>query len=185
MRLYHPYFSTPDRHGNDHTSRQHLSIHTLWRLPDATALRHPKMLRQLTDVYHRTDGLLALGEFYPHKRIFEMAKDPRWKFIECRLTADDAEGLERFSKGDYGGLVQTATELSSMGYKLSVSFIDKQNAFVATVSGSDRSKYNNGTSISSWSDDLAEAILMCGYKVIVLANRGDWEVLDAPRANWG
>lgn len=108
-----------------------------------------------------------------------------WQFIDVKLETEDKPKLEKFAKEYKLDVEAILTEISAMGYKLSISYVDKQNSFVVSVSGNDRTKHNNGCTMTSWSDDVIEALFMAAYKVIVVTDRGIWSEYATDTSNWG
>lgn len=108
-----------------------------------------------------------------------------WTFVEIRLDIADAPKLEQFLKVFEGDIFRIVDEILSKGYKLSVSWVDKQNSYIVSVSGSDRSAHNNGKTLTSWSDSLEECIVMAGFKVLELTKGGAWEDYETKRSAWG
>lgn len=62
------------------------------------------------------------------------------------------------------------------GYKLSMSFVADSGSFSATISGNAEHPKNPNSGLSSFSDDVFEAIQLTGYKHLVMAKRGTWQV---------
>lgn len=109
----------------------------------------------------------------------------KWKFITIRLHKEHKKPLEAFVvhwEKDYNRMIQ---EVLSYGYKVSFSWIDKQTAFVVSVSGNDKSTANNGCTITSWSDDLNDAISIMAFKVLEFTKEGNWEDFDDNVNAWG
>ena len=108
-----------------------------------------------------------------------------WKFYDIRLKQDDREKLEQWFLGYGNDPVAVMQELFAAGYKISMSWVDKQSAYVITLSGTKATNFNKQASISSWSDDILEGVVMCGYKHLVLADGGDWSLVDTQTSAWG
>lgn len=108
-----------------------------------------------------------------------------WKFITRRLDENDRVELQKYIDEHDGGTEEILQEILGAGYKVSISWIDDQSSYVVTVSGSKRSPHNDGYSMTSWSDDIWEAVAMCGYKVFVLAEGTGWKKIEASPDSWG
>ncbi len=110
---------------------------------------------------------------------------PNWTFITIKLSQDDKPELEAFIKGYNKHFLDVITDVLAMGYKVSLNWIDKQNAFVVSVSGTNESAQNKGATVTSWSDELSEAIFMMGYKALVLGKSKTWVEIQTDSSNWG
>lgn len=141
--------------------------------------------RRLRHYWMKAYGIELDDERYESLEHYEYKCYMKWKFATIRLTDADKLPLQEFLKEHDNDPENVLQELLSAGLKFSGSFIDDQAAFVVTISGSDRSKGNNGWSLSSWSDDFWEAVAMCGYKHFVLCKGKEWSDLDKHTANWG
>lgn len=108
-----------------------------------------------------------------------------WNFVNIKLTAEDKPKLEKYAKEHKLDVVSALTAIASYGYKFSLSFVDDSNSWVASVSGSDRSKHNNKATMTSWSDDPAEAIFMAAFKCDVITQGEDWKEFEQENSNWG
>lgn len=108
------------------------------------------------------------------------AKEP----VNIQLTAEHEKPLKVFGEAHSFDPMYAINELAGQGYKLSFSFIDDMSAWCVTVTGSERSKHNATYFMSSWSDDLVEAIFMCLYKVEIICKNGTWEQY-ATNSRWG
>lgn len=126
-----------------------------------------------------------VGFAYLTERDFIVASLSNWKIINVRLKKEDKPALEAFADSVENDVFHVIDEVLSQGYKLSISWVDAQNSYVVSVSGTDRAKYNKGCTITSWSDEVSEAIMMMGYKVLVLGEKKAWVDLDMPEENWG
>lgn len=113
-----------------------------------------------------------------------MAQLGNWTMISCRLGKDDEKPLTKLMDECEHSLAFAITELTSMGYKCSVSWVDKSNSFVFSVTGTDRTPNNNKKTVTSWSDDVSEAVFMGLYKVKVVFNNGTWTE-NGTTSNWG
>lgn len=136
--------------------------------------------------YQDETGLKRLaGHFYVSYDNWKDDIMAVWEFVEIKLDKEDKKPLAEYMKELNDDPVEMLTAISALGYKVSVSWVDKQNSFVVSVSGRKDTKYNNGLSVSSWSDNLIEAIGMAAYKVIKLTDSGDWKEHATESSNWG
>lgn len=108
-----------------------------------------------------------------------------WDFINVKLSEKDKPKLEKFADKFNEDLEALMDEIVTLGYKVSTSYVDKQNSFVVTVSGSENSKFNNKCSMTSWSSSWVEAMFMMGYKVLEVTQGGEWKDFAQESDNWG
>lgn len=128
---------------------------------------------------------LIIGWRYRQATHYFNWRDNMWKFVQCKLSKDHKVPLEKFTREYKGGVSDVLQEICSMGYKVSVSWVDDKNSWVTTITGKKGAKINENVSLPSWSDDWAEALFMGAFKCIVLADRGDWSTLEQLDDNWG
>lgn len=113
-----------------------------------------------------------------------MAKaDFNWNLINVRLDETHTADLANFVKSLDGDATEALRIMLEDGYKVSVSYIEKNEAFCVTISGREGMKYNSNSSMSSFSDDLQEAIFMTAFKHGILFSRKQWAANK--KDNWG
>lgn len=120
------------------------------------------------------DAVIGFEDFYYTEMEYIMASKNLWTFANVNLTADDDAQIDKFVKSREKDTLGVLIELLAAGYKTSFAWIDAQNSFVVTVSGTDRASLNKGTSMTAWSDDLSDAIMVLGYKVFIKTDGGTW-----------
>lgn len=114
-----------------------------------------------------------------------MASKNDWKFVDVKLDKSQKGDVEKFGDQydkDYLGIID---DISELGYKVSVSYVDKQNSYVVSVSGSERSGYNKGCTLTSWAKELGEAVQIAGYKVLDYMRNKDWVEFETESDTWG
>lgn len=109
----------------------------------------------------------------------------KWNFVEIKLVSDDKPALDEYMKSHKNDPTSILTEVASYGYKISISWVDDRNAYVVSVSGRDGGKKNANATVTSWSDDLNEAIGMAGYKVVKLTGGEEWAEYATTLGEWG
>ena len=130
-------------------------------------------------------NLGIFGHCYKDKEHMMAFSKKDHQFINLRLTIADRNSVEKFASEFKDDAFAVLEELHIRGYKVSSSWIDKQNAYVVSVTGTERSQKNEHATITSWSDDLKECVFLAGYKVLVIAGDKDWTSLDESVSNWG
>lgn len=125
------------------------------------------------------------GSYYHDMKGFIMASLKDWKFIDVKLDKSQKGDVQKFGDQydkDYLGIID---DISELGYKVSVSYVDKQNSYVVSVSGSERSGYNKGCTLTSWAAELGEAVQIAGYKVLDYMRNKDWVEFESDAETWG
>jgi hypothetical protein len=104
-----------------------------------------------------------------------MAKNTQFNgFSFAKIDMTDADFA------DFDNWINTSTVdkliplLLEDGYKLSLAFVADSGSFSATISGNSEHSKNPNSGLSSFSDDVFEAIQLTAYKHIVMAKRGVW-----------
>lgn len=90
---------------------------------------------------------------------------------------------EWVSKSDIN-LSDAMGQILEAGYKLSVSWIDDQVSFCVSLIGTDTTKVNKDSILTSWSSDLEEAILLSVFKHFIMCDGGEWP-LRSEGGRWG
>lgn len=107
-----------------------------------------------------------------------------WTMISARLSKDDKKKFHQAVEKSGLNAHDAVIELLGAGYKVSVSFVVDRESFVFTVTGPKDHKLNGEKSMTSWSDDLAEAMYMGWYKVRFVFGDGSWAD-DNDDVPWG
>lgn len=101
-----------------------------------------------------------------------------WKFVNIELSDTEVNSIDKWMTKNKVTPEILLQELLAKGYKISISWIDAQSAYVATMSGSDRSARNSGCSVTAWSDDIFEAVSFLAYKDMEIAGEQSWTVVE-------
>lgn len=139
----------------------------------------------ITAFYRYSNKFVRAGWSFQSMEHFLMPTFSKWEFVEIRLQQTAAKDVEKYAQKHKNDPVSILEEITSYGYKVSISWVDDRNAYVVSVSGSDNSKNNNQTTVTSWSDSAMEALAMAGYKVVILTSGGDWKEFVTAKDNWG
>lgn len=153
------------------------------RLLSIMSNRIPELL-----LYHKKAFMLSYNMVHDESpgSILEnlpMAWKPK-EFITMNLLAEHRTALSEFSAAYDNNGLGAAEQLLGIGYKMSITWSDSSMAFIATVIGTENTPKNESKSMSSFSDDLNEALLMSAFKVLVLANGDEW-TSDGGGSRWG
>lgn len=114
-----------------------------------------------------------------------MARFRGTTMVNVSLTEKDKGKFQSWVSDLDFKLEDLLSEFGSRGYKLGISWIDRQNAWCVSVTGSENAKLNSGFTMSSWSDDVLEAILMSLYKITVVCENKVWEDYASSNERWG
>lgn len=122
----------------------------------------------------------------PFERIGDyMSYTNNWTFANVRMTKADLPRLREFMQNYDDDPVAAILDVLGSGYKVSISWLDEQQSFVVTLTGTERSKHNQQTSMTTWSDDLQEAFAMAAFKHFVLCEAQEWQDYENASQNWG
>lgn len=114
-----------------------------------------------------------------------MAKNFDWTFVEIKVLASEKKDfLEWVNANGITGL-EAVDDITELGYKVSISYVDSQNSYVVSVSGKKDEGMNQKLTVSSWSGNLEEACCLAGYKILHIARDGDWTEYETDSTNWG
>jgi len=116
--------------------------------------------------------------------IFTMAFRTNITFVDAKLTLDDVPAVEAFAKQFKGNVANLLTKLAGDGYTVKIGFYPDKASFAVFVAPDKDNKNNRNKMLSSWSDDVEEALYMSGFKHYQMFEGGEW-VVDEKRANWG
>lgn len=113
-----------------------------------------------------------------------MARFQQKEFASIQLTvADEKQFTEWITSENQSGL-DIMNKLSGDGFKMSLSYIFDQSAFCFSIIGTENTKKHADLVMSSWSDDLEEAILIGAYKHYVLCQEDVWPTAKSGQ-RWG
>lgn len=105
-------------------------------------------------------------------------------FIDVRLAKADGDQFRAYMQQGNDELALEMATLVSQGHKLSLSWDNKNVCFIASVTCRDEKAINYDCCITSRSDDWFEAIMLCVFKAVVLANGKAWQEMSE-KSNWG
>jgi len=115
----------------------------------------------------------------------EMARNQQqWQFLNYTLSESETIALQQFVDNDVDGILPLMDVLLGQGYKVSMTWVDQNTAFCIAVTGTENSKYNNGKSMTSWSDSLEEGLFIAVYKHLVIFGGKEWVGQDVQK-RWG
>lgn len=107
-----------------------------------------------------------------------------WNMVTVRLDKSDQKKVHQVATKQEIDWHAAATALGGLGYKISMTWVDDRLAWVVTATGQVDHAINPASSISSWSQDPEEALILTWYKVCVVFDGGEW-VSDNDDIPWG
>jgi hypothetical protein len=114
-----------------------------------------------------------------------MARTGNIEFVDCRLSKDDIAPMQKLATTHKNDLALILQAIAEEGYTFKGGWYPDKQSFAVFVAPDANNRSNKNKMLSSWSDDIAEAYLMCLYKIVVVFKSGEWEVADGTNANWG
>jgi len=107
-----------------------------------------------------------------------------YRFLSFNLTADEKEDCKADYIPQMNPLVVVA-DLVIVGYKLSVSAGKGDGTYTASLTCNAPDDPNAGLIITAHSNTISGAILVLGYKVLVLAGDRGWAEVESERGGGG
>ena len=71
--------------------------------------------------------------------------------------------------------------IAEKDYKVSLTFVENSNAWCVTVTGKEDAKFNSKSSLTTWSEDPLEGLVMAFFKVTVIFEGGVWKTRTESR----
>lgn len=107
-----------------------------------------------------------------------------FEFVEMRLDASDKAQFQAYVSSSADELWDDLYTLIQAGYKLSVSYMDNNDCFIASLTCRSDGDPNYNRVLSSRSDSFIDAVLLGVYKTTVLCKDNHWPTTPAVN-NWG
>ena len=154
-----------------------------WRLP-TEILYH----KGETTIVRKFNRLVNNMEFFIMPRKYQQAKEfsnaSGFRFVNTRLTAQQASEFREWAKVETGSIVVFIAELLGDGYKLSLTYDHNSNCYVASLTGHGEHAINPSLIMTSRSNDWQEAVMLNAYKHFVIFQGKTWETTET-NPNWG
>lgn len=126
---------------------------------------------------HFTLWLRKLGDI-------EMARFRNSTFASIRVTASQEAAFTEWVASSKEDGLAWFNIFTGDGFKVSVSWVFDQNAFCVSLIGTDNTKDHRDMVMTSWSDDLEEAIRLAAFKHYVLCEGKEWPSQETGK-RWG
>lgn len=150
-----------------------------------TALRNTHTFTIIASIQRRDSMIARVGYVYPLEYDIMASKGFDWTFVNIKLVEKDKSKVSKFLERYPDDIVEIIDDITELGYKVSVSWVDSSNSYCVSVSGNENTPQNNKCTITSWSGVLQEAIAIAGYKVLDLLDGEKWTDHETEASNWG
>lgn len=97
-----------------------------------------------------------------------------FNLIDYRLSETELEAYETWLTKEAPNPTAILTELASKDYKISMTFVENSEAWCVSVTGKEGAKFNEKATLTTWSDEVLDALYMAAFKVFVIFNSGKW-----------
>lgn len=95
-------------------------------------------------------------------------------FATLTVSRDDEKQFTAWVSKEKPTTEGIMSHLLGEGFKISISWVVDNNAFCLSIIGTDNTRQHKNMVMTTWSDDLAEVILLAGYKHFVICGGGEW-----------
>lgn len=112
---------------------------------------------------------------------FMAKQQPSFNLIEYRLSDSELERFEDWVTKSHPTPIIALTGLAEKDYKVSLTFVENSNAWCVTVTGKEDAKFNSKSSLTTWSEDPLEGLVMAFFKVTVIFEGGVWKTRTESR----
>lgn len=113
-----------------------------------------------------------------------MARFQQSTFANLTLSRDDEKKFTDWVTKERPTPEGVMSNLLADGFKVSVSWVTDSNAFCFSVIGTENTKQHRNMVMTTWSDDLAEVILLAAYKHYLVCGGGEWPSTNSGE-RWG
>jgi len=103
---------------------------------------------------------------------------PTFEFIRCELNADDKKRVPEFVKSHKNVYDDLVTEALQSGHKISLSFNETNDSFIASMSGKPDECVNEKKCLTAHGKSPAMALWVVLYKHVELFQASVWESAD-------
>lgn len=182
MRRYKRFFRIHPHYQKLYSKTGWLSSRHILPLHNDMDLTELALIRSLCDWYNLEGDLFNVFRDLESAMAFKVND---YKIVQLSIVGDEVEKFEKWVKSTEFSAFDVFDELLSRNYKISSSWVDKNQAFCVSVTGKPEAKRNQKQTIVSWSNDLEEAFLMSLYKCLEICKDGNWEDYASESGSWG
>lgn len=106
------------------------------------------------------------------------------QFASISIPAGDEKKFQDWATKCQLNMSEALNWFLERGFKISCSYVVKQNAFCLSIIGTDDTPQHKRMIMTSWSDDLEEVFYIALYKHIEMCGEGVWPIQDTNQ-RWG
>lgn len=111
-----------------------------------------------------------------------MAKNkPDFNLIDYRLSEQQLEEFDTWVATHKPTPQGCLIGLAEKEYKVSLTFVENSEAWCISVTGKQDAKFNSASTLTTWSDEPFEGIVMAYFKVFVVFEGGVWKTKTQSR----
>lgn len=107
-----------------------------------------------------------------------------WTFVDIRLNKSDKDAVSQWGKEQADDMLDLLSSILEGGHKLSVTWSDNTDCFIASFTGTDDECVNYGLVMSSRANNPWEAVVIGLYKHFEICDGGVWPK-DTKQDDWG
>jgi len=104
-----------------------------------------------------------------------------FNLIEYRLNDSELEAFDAWLNKQSENPTAVLISLATLGYKVSLTYVENSQAWCASITGKDEAKFNQKTTLTSWGDEPLEALYMGAFKVTEVFKGGKWQTRTQTR----
>jgi hypothetical protein len=105
-------------------------------------------------------------------------------FSSLALLAEDEKKFTAWVSKENPIAMDILRSFTEQGFKVSLVYVIEQNSFCFSVIGTEDTKLHKKMILTSWSDQIEEAILIAAYKHFIMCDSGAWPV-GRTGTRWG
>lgn len=98
-----------------------------------------------------------------------------FNLIEYRLTDEELEAFESWVEREKISTVSALNYCGEKDIKVSLTFTENRMAWCVSLTGREGNRFNSATTLTSWSEDAIEALLMGVFKASIIFQDGKWQ----------
>ena len=104
-----------------------------------------------------------------------------FNLIDYRLTDTELEEFDTWLAKQSADPTEVLTALASQSYKVSLTYVEKSEAWCCSVTGKEDAKFNAKTTLTTWADEPLESLYMAAFKVLTVFKGGKWVTKNQSR----
>jgi len=109
------------------------------------------------------------------------SKNNEFNLIDYRLTDSELEAFDTWVEAQAIDPTELLTSLAASSYKVSLTYVEKSEAWCCSVTGKEDAKFNAKTTLTTWADMPMESLYMAAFKVLIVFKGGKWVTKNQSR----